>query len=52
MNLELSDGARDFIAERSYDPAFGARPLRRSIRDIIENPLAKLLLAGGFVEGN
>ena len=52
MNLELSDAAKDFIAERGYDPAFGARPLRRAIRDIVENPLAKMLLAGDFVEGD
>jgi len=52
MSLELSDGAKDFIAERGYDPAFGARPLRRAIRDLVENPLAKLLLAGDFAEGD
>jgi len=52
MSLELSDAAKDFISERGYDPAFGARPLRRAIRDLVENPLAKLLLAGDFVEGD
>ncbi|MCK5735395.1 MAG: AAA family ATPase, partial [Spirochaetaceae bacterium] len=52
MSLELSDAAKDFIAEMGYDPAFGARPLRRAIRDLVENPLAKLLLAGDFVEGD
>jgi ATP-dependent Clp protease ATP-binding subunit ClpB len=52
MNLELSDAARDLIAERGYDPAFGARPLRRAIRDLVENPLARQLLAGDFVEGD
>jgi len=52
MSLELSDAAKDLIAERGYDPAFGARPLRRAIRDLVENPLAKQLLAGNFVEGD
>ena len=52
MSLELSDAAKDFVSERGYDPAFGARPLRRAIRDLVENPLAKLLLAGDFVEGD
>jgi ATP-dependent Clp protease ATP-binding subunit ClpB len=52
MSLELSDAAKDLIAERGFDPAFGARPLRRAIRDLVENPLAKLLLAGDFSEGD
>jgi ATP-dependent Clp protease ATP-binding subunit ClpB len=52
MSLELSDAAKDLIAERGYDPAFGARPLRRAIRDLVENPLAKQLLAGDFVDGD
>ena len=50
--LELSDAAKDLIAERGFDPSFGARPLRRAIRDLVENPLAKLLLAGDFSEGD
>ena len=40
------------VAQAGYDPAFGARPLRRAIRDHIENPLAKALLAGRFTEGD
>lgn len=52
MSLELSDAAKDLIAERGFDPAFGARPLRRAIRDLVENPLARLLLAGDFGEGD
>lgn len=52
MSLKLSDAAKDLIADRGFDPAFGARPLRRAIRDMVENPLAKLLLAGDFTEGD
>jgi ATP-dependent Clp protease ATP-binding subunit ClpB len=52
MTLEITDEAKDLIAERGFDPAYGARPLRRSIRDLVENPLAKLLLAGDFTDGD
>ena len=40
----MSDAARELIAEEGNDPAFGARPLKRAIQRLIENPLAKLLL--------
>jgi ATP-dependent Clp protease ATP-binding subunit ClpA len=40
------------LAERGYDPAFGARPLKRTIRRMIENPLAVEVLAGRFGEGD
>ncbi len=52
VTLELSDEARDLIAQRGYDPSFGARPLRRAIRDMVENPLAKNLLSGKISEGD
>jgi ATP-dependent Clp protease ATP-binding subunit ClpB len=52
MKLELTPAAKSLIVERGYDPLFGARPLKRAIRDLIENPLAKQLLAGDFVEGD
>jgi ATP-dependent Clp protease ATP-binding subunit ClpB len=42
--LEVSDAARELIAEEGNEPAFGARPLKRAIQRLIENPLAKLLL--------
>lgn len=44
LALEVSDEARALIAEEGDDPAFGARPLKRAIQRLIENPLAKLLL--------
>jgi ATP-dependent Clp protease ATP-binding subunit ClpB len=50
--LSLSDQARDLLAERGYDPVFGARPLKRMIQRMVENPLAVELLAGRFAEGD
>jgi len=52
MVLQLSEKAKNFIVEKGYAPAFGARPLRRSIRDLVENPLARMLLGGDFTEGD
>jgi ATP-dependent Clp protease ATP-binding subunit ClpB len=50
--LELTDEARQTLAERGYDPVFGARPLKRTIQRMIENPLAVEVLAGNFREGD
>jgi ATP-dependent Clp protease ATP-binding subunit ClpB len=52
LKLVLSDAARKLLAEEGYDPAYGARPLRRVIQQRIENPLAGHLLAGEFGEGD
>jgi ATP-dependent Clp protease ATP-binding subunit ClpB len=52
LRLELTDGAAQFIAERGYDPAYGARPLRRVFQKLIENELAQGILAGEFEEGD
>lgn len=48
MNLEISDEAIAKIAEAGFDPVFGARPLKRSIQQLIENPLSKRILQGEF----
>jgi ATP-dependent Clp protease ATP-binding subunit ClpB len=48
MGLEVSDAALASIAEAGFDPAFGARPLKRAIQERIENPLAKAILEGKF----
>jgi ATP-dependent Clp protease ATP-binding subunit ClpB len=40
------------LAEVGYDPVYGARPLKRAIQRMIENPLAQRLLQGGFVPGD
>jgi ATP-dependent Clp protease ATP-binding subunit ClpB len=52
ITVTLTDAARRVLAERGYDPAFGARPLKRLIQREIENPLARRLLAGEFGEGD
>jgi len=50
--LELSDDAVALIAEAGWDPAFGARPLKRAIQRLVENPLALELLEGRFGDGD
>ena len=50
--VSLTDRARDLLAERGYDPVFGARPLKRTIQRMVENPLAVEVLAGRFGEGD
>jgi ATP-dependent Clp protease ATP-binding subunit ClpB len=52
LSLELTDGARELIAEAGWDPAYGARPLKRAIQRLLENPLALRLLEGEFSEGD
>ena len=46
ITLELTDEAKDWLAEHGYEPAYGARPLLRFIRKEVENPLAHLIIAG------
>ena len=48
----MTDAARAFIAREGYDPVYGARPLRRAIQRLIENPLAKRILGGEFEPGS
>ncbi|MSO94747.1 MAG: AAA family ATPase [Thermoleophilia bacterium] len=52
ITLELSPEAVELIAETGWDPAFGARPLKRAIQRLVENPLALELLEGRFGEGS
>ena len=47
----LKPGAREVLAERGYDPVYGARPLKRTIQKEVQNPLAMKILAGEFKEG-
>jgi len=49
--VQLSDAARAWLAKEGYDPAFGARPLRRAIQKHVESPLSVELLAGRFKDG-
>jgi len=52
LEITLTEAARERIATLGYDPAFGARPLKRAIQQYIQNPLAKRLLAGEFPDGS
>jgi len=47
----LTDAARKWLATEGYDPAFGARPLRRAIQKHVESPLSVELLSGKFKDG-
>ena len=49
--LDLSPEARTFIADKGYDPAYGARPLKRTIQKLVQDPLAQKLLAGEVLDG-
>ena len=51
LSLELTDAAKEVLAAAGWDPAYGARPLKRAVQRLIENPLAQRLLAGEFEEG-
>jgi ATP-dependent Clp protease ATP-binding subunit ClpB len=51
LTLDISDEAREAIARAGYDPVYGARPLKRAIQRMVENPLAQLLLAGELPAG-
>ena len=52
IKLTLDDDALELLAERGYDPAYGARPVKRAIRQLIEDPLAALLISGEFSEAD
>ena len=52
LELVISDGVKDRLVEEGFDPVYGARPLKRTIQRLIENPLASELLKGKFPEGS
>ena len=52
IKLELTDAAKEKLVEEGYDQDFGARPLRRAIQRLIENPLAEEILKGKFADGS
>jgi ATP-dependent Clp protease ATP-binding subunit ClpB len=52
LTLELTPEAREVLATEGYDPAFGARPLKRAIQRLLQNPLALAVLEGRFGEGD
>jgi ATP-dependent Clp protease ATP-binding subunit ClpB len=52
ITLELDDAAKAWLAERGYEPAYGARPLKRVIQRYLQDPLAELLLGGSIKDGD
>src|SRR5437588_963222 len=52
IELELTDAAKEALAEAGWDPTYGARPLKRAIQRLVENPLALRLLEGDFADGD
>ncbi|HUZ17081.1 MAG TPA: ATP-dependent chaperone ClpB [Spirochaetia bacterium] len=52
ITLIVDEKAKALLAERGFDPSFGARPLRRTIQNLVQNPLAKLILKGDVTEGD
>jgi ATP-dependent Clp protease ATP-binding subunit ClpC len=51
ITIELTKGAKEFLADKGYDPAFGARPLRRALQKYLEDPIAEEILKGKYPEG-
>ena len=52
LELELTDDAKQLLAERGYDPTYGARPVKRIIQRLVQDPLAMRILEGDFPEGS
>ena len=52
ITLEITNAAKELIAEEGYDPAYGARPLKRAIQRLVQNPLAVRLLEDDFSDGD
>jgi ATP-dependent Clp protease ATP-binding subunit ClpB len=52
MKLDFTDAALSHVAQAGYDPVYGARPLKRAVQTLVENPLARAILDGQFVPGD
>jgi len=52
ISIELTKPAREFLADKGYDPSFGARPLRRALQRYLEDPIAEEILKGKYPEGS
>ena len=52
IEFEITPDAKEFLATRGFNPVYGARPLKRVIRQLIENPLSKQILAQKFMRGD
>ncbi|MGA2480844.1 MAG: hypothetical protein ABSG63_19030, partial [Spirochaetia bacterium] len=51
VTLEATAKAKAYLAEVGYDPLYGARPLKRTIQNLVQNPMAKMMLAGDIADG-
>ena len=51
LTIDVTPAAKEWLADTGYDPAYGARPLRRLIQSAIGDPLARLLIAGDVADG-
>ena len=52
VKIELTKGAYEYLADKAYDPLYGARPLKRVISHKIENPLARKIISGELKSGS
>jgi ATP-dependent Clp protease ATP-binding subunit ClpB len=52
VKLELDEAAKQWIANKGYEPMYGARPLKRTIQQYVQDPLAKLILSGAILDGS
>ena len=52
INLELSDSAKDLLIEKGFDPVMGARPMRRAIQTLIEDPISEKIILGEIKPGS
>ena len=50
MSLEVTPEAKQLLAEKGWDPAFGARPLKRTIQNLVQNPLSRKILEGSLAD--
>ena len=52
LEFDITDDAKEFLATQGFNPVYGARPLKRVIRQMVENPLSKMILAQSFLKGD
>ena len=52
LEVEVTDNAKQALCDAGFDPAFGARPLKRAIQQYLLNPMSKAIVAGGYVPGD
>ena len=52
ITLQVTEAAQRYLADAGFDPQYGARPLRRATQQQVQNPLAKLLIAGELTDGS